>query len=132
MSVQVYSMKTDANVNLAKNFKVREFACKDGSDRVLIDTMLVEKLQKLRDLVGKPIIINSAYRTASHNKKVGGSPTSQHLYGRAADIKVKNVKPIKVFELAKQVGFNGVGLYDTFVHVDVRPYKTYFDYRTKK
>lgn len=84
--VKTYSVKNQGNVKLSANFTVKEFACKDGSDSVLVDTALVEVLQKIRDYFGKPVIINSAYRTPEHNRKVGGSSGSYHVKGMAADI----------------------------------------------
>lgn len=45
MSVITYSLKTDGSKNLSTNFKIKEFACKDGSDTVLIDSDLVKVLQ---------------------------------------------------------------------------------------
>jgi len=73
MAVKTYSKKTQGNLALSANFKVSEFACQDGSDAILIDDGLVTVLQKIRDKFGKPIKINSAYRTAAYNKKVGGA-----------------------------------------------------------
>lgn len=108
------------NIKISKNFKLKEFECKDGSHLVKIDSNLVTKLQKLRDLIGKPIIINSAYRTPSHNKKVNGSPTSQHLLGKAVDIRVNGISPDTLAKYAEKVGFDGIGIYKNFVHVDVR------------
>ena len=108
------------NIKVSKNFKLREFECKDGSHLVKIDSKLVTKLQKLRDLVGKPIIINSAYRTPSHNKKVKGSPKSQHLLGKAVDIHVNGISPKNLAKYAEKAGFDGIGTYKTFIHVDVR------------
>lgn len=69
--VKQYSKKNDGNIFLTPNFKVREFACKDGTDKVLIDLELISLLQLIRDFMGSPITINSGYRTASHNRKVG-------------------------------------------------------------
>jgi len=111
------------NIKVSKNFRLREFQCKDGSQLVKVDSKLVTRLQKLRDRIKKPIYITSGYRTASHNKKVGGSPTSQHLYGRAVDIKVTGMNPKTLAKHAESVGFDGIGIYKTFVHVDVRGYK---------
>ena len=54
-------------------------------------------LQPLRNLYGKPIIVNSGFRSAMVNKAVGGSPTSQHLRGEAADLNCENNK--KLYEL---------------------------------
>jgi len=78
MAVKIYSLKLDGNKNLIDNFKVKEFACKDGTDAILIDDALVVALQKIRDHFAQPVTINSAYRTDAWNKKVGGSPSSQH------------------------------------------------------
>jgi uncharacterized protein YcbK (DUF882 family) len=70
----------------------------------------------LHFLVGKPIIILSGYRCQRRNREVGGTPNSQHLYGRAADIRVEGMRGLE----ALRCGFGGIGLYPNFVHVDVR------------
>lgn len=66
-----YSKAKDGNKYLSKNFKVKEFACKDNSDTIYIDNQLVWYLQQIKDHYGKAVVINSAYRTFSYNKKVG-------------------------------------------------------------
>lgn len=128
MAVCTYSKKEEGEKNLTKNFKVREFACKDGSDTVLIHSGLPSLLQKIRDHFGKPVIINSAYRTKTHNAKVGGSPNSQHLLGYAADIRINGTKPKAIYDYVCAIMPNtgGVGLYikDNFVHVDMRKKKS--------
>lgn len=123
--IQAYSKKKDGNKKLSKNFKVSEFACKDGTDTIFIDSDLVELLQKIRDHFGKPVIINSGYRTEPYNKKVGGANQSQHLYGRAVDIKINGVTPKEVAEFAETLIRNvgGIGIYSTFTHIDVRAKK---------
>ena len=108
------------NIQISTNFHLREFQCKDGSHQVALKRDLLDKLQLLRDSAGKPVIITSGYRNAAHNLKVGGSPTSRHLRGEAADIQIPDLSPNQVAELAEQVGFNGIGVYTTFTHVDVR------------
>jgi len=122
VTVYVFSMSSDSNKTLMKDFKVKEFACKDGSDAVFIAYQLLVILQKVRDHFGKPVVINSAYRTPSHNKKVGGATTSQHLYGTAADIVVKGVDPDEVADYVETLmpRKGGIGRYATFTHVDVR------------
>lgn len=122
MSVKTYSLKIDGKKKLSDNFTVSEFRCKDGSDKILIDTDLVNILQKVREHFNKPVTINSAYRNATYNQKIGGASRSQHVYGTASDIVVKDTKPEDV---AKYVEFlmpqkGGIGLYSTFTHVDVR------------
>lgn len=126
MLVNVYSKNKNGNTAVSKNFKVKEFACKDGSDPVFISPELVEVLQKIRDHFNKPVTINSAYRTASHNKREGGAVYSQHLYGTAADIKVSGVSPKEVARYAETLlnGRGGIGIYPTFTHIDVRKDKS--------
>jgi hypothetical protein len=51
-------------------------------------------LEVLRSRAGAPIIINSGYRSPQLNKKIGGVPTSNHLTGCAADIRVKNMEQL--------------------------------------
>lgn len=122
MAIKTYSRKRDGNFKLSPNFLVKEFACKDGSDKILVDTELVALLQKIREHFGKPITINSAYRNATYNKKVGGVSNSQHVKGTAADIVVSGVVPEEVAKYAEYImpDKGGIGLYGSFVHVDVR------------
>jgi len=124
--VKVYSKAKDGHKQLSKNFKVREFACTDGSDPIFISPELVEVLQKIRDYFKSPIDINSAYRTPGKNKAVGGAAYSQHLYGTAADITVRGVKPAMVAAYAEKLLPNrgGIGIYGTFTHIDVRATKS--------
>lgn len=124
--LSVYSKAKDGSKQLSKNFKVKEFACKDGSDPIFVDNELVEVLQKIRDHFGKAVTINSGFRTATYNKKVGGATYSQHLYGKAADIKISGVAPKKVAEFAETLLPNkgGIGIYSTFTHIDVRAVKS--------
>ena len=125
MTIKVYSKAKDGNKQVSTNFKVREFACTDGSDPIFIDTDLVTVLQKIRAHFGKAVTITSAYRTPTRNKAVGGTTYSQHLYGMAADIKIKGISPKKVADYAETLllGKGGIGTYDTFTHIDVRAAK---------
>lgn len=125
MTIQAYSKAKDGNKQLSTNFKVKEFACTDGSDPIFIDSELVSVLQKIRAHFGKAVTITSAYRTPGRNKAVGGETYSQHLYGRAADIKVKGVTPKAVAAYAEKLlpAKGGIGIYNTFTHVDVRSTK---------
>jgi len=125
-TTKTYSLKKDGNVQISANFKVKEFACNDGSDVVIIAQELVEVLQRIRTHFGKAVTINSAYRTPDYNKKVGGAASSQHLYGTAADIRIVGVAPKDVAAYAESLLFNtgGIGIYNNFVHVDVRKNKS--------
>lgn len=126
MTIKAYSKAKDGNKKVSKNFKVKEFACTDGSDPIFIDTELVNILQKIRSHFGRSVTITSAYRTPSKNNGVGGTKYSQHLYGRAADIKVAGIAPKSVSAYAEKllVGKGGIGIYDTFTHIDVRSVKS--------
>lgn len=123
--VRVYSKAKDGNTKLSKNFKVSEFACHDGTDTIFISSLLVSVLQNIRDHYGKAVHINSAYRTEAHNAK-DGAPYSQHKYGLAADIHIDGVKPKELAAYVETLlpSSGGIGIYDTFVHVDVRRTKS--------
>ena len=124
--VKVYSKAKEGNVRLSKNFTVKEFACSDGTDTVFISLALVNLLQKIRDHFGKAVIINSAYRTEAHNKSIGGATYSQHKYGLAADIHINGVTPKEIAAYVETLmpSSGGIGIYKSFVHVDVRQVKS--------
>lgn len=122
-----YSLKKDGTKQISKNFKVKEFRCKDGSDKIEIDMGLVNILQMIRDKFNSPLNINSAYRTEAYNKKVGGSNTSKHLLGMACDFKVTNV-PVEVVAMYVDTLFpNTLGIEvaenGSYIHIDVRTTK---------
>jgi len=116
-------------MKLTSNFSLDEFECKCGCKmpefvkKNVIE--LAENLQVLRDLVGR-LDLTNGYRCKEHNADVGGSLNSQHLKGKAADIKSSTIKPwdmaIAVDDLMKTEKFKlgGVGIYNTFTHVDIR------------
>ena len=124
--VKVYSKAKEGNVRLSKNFTVKEFACSDGTDTVFISLALVNLLQKIRDRFGKAVIINSAYRTEAHNKAIGGATYSQHKYGLAADIHINGVTPKEIAAYVETLMplSGGIGIYKSFVHVDMRRVKS--------
>lgn len=108
------------DVRLSKNFKLYEFDCKGGSKLVKLDPVLLVKLQTLRTRLGRPVNINSGYRTPEHNKNIGGSPRSQHMEGKACDIYVEGLTPATVARECEKIGFGGIGVYSNHVHVDTR------------
>ncbi len=120
--IELYYKSKSGEQYLSKNFRVSEFACHDGSDKVLVDTNLVKVLQSIREHFGKPVVINSAYRTAAYNKKIGGVSNSKHTVGMAADIVISGVKPVEVARYIESIHPNdyGIGQYIDFVHVDTR------------
>ena len=117
--------------DLTKNFSLKEFACKNGVwvPDVYMENVkeLAENLQMLAYFINVPIYINSGYRTLEYNKKIGGSENSQHLYAKAADIMIKtDMSTTCMFDIIEglirtdQMKQGGVGLYNTFVHYDIR------------
>lgn len=115
-------------MKLSAHFDSSEFACKcgcgglhNGAD---INPWLVQVLERMRAIIGKPLVLSCGYRCPTHNAEVGGVSNSQHIYGTAADVQTpEGMTPIELFELAQDCGADGVGLYDWGVHVDVRGYK---------
>jgi len=80
--------KISTNINdfqITKDFNLREFEC-PCCGQVMIDGILVDYLQDIRNEYGAPIIVNSGYRCEVHNLYIGGKEDSDHLYGKAADI----------------------------------------------
>ena len=133
MAIKEYSLAKDGAKSLSPAFKVREFRCRDGSDAIMIDQTLVVLLQCIREHFGKPITITSGYRTAAHNKSVGGAKSSQHLLGRAADIQVADttVEAVAAYAESLMPDWGGVGRYPVkagrakgWVHVDTRAKKS--------
>tara|TARA_B110000037_G_scaffold79737_1_gene95111 strand:- start:919 stop:1302 length:384 start_codon:yes stop_codon:yes gene_type:complete len=117
-------------MKLTKNFSLSEFECKGGckmpNDVFENIKLLAIHLQAFRDVFNEPITINSSYRCVEYNSLVGGSKTSQHLLGKAADITIKGYTPdevadkIELLHSENRNRTNGLGRYNTFTHVDIR------------
>ena len=124
VEINAYSKAKDGGKKLSTNFTVKEFACKDGSDAVLVAPRLVMVLQSIRSHFGTAVTINSGYRTPKYNAKVGGVAHSQHCYGTAADITVRGQTPAEVAAYARELmpDWGGVGVYSQkgFTHIDTR------------
>lgn len=118
-----YSLREHGpDFRLGENFTLVEFASRDGADEVFNHPALVVLVENVREHFGKPVTINSGYRSAAHNRRIGGARSSRHVMGLAADIVVDKgaVAPKKVAEYIETLGAGGIGRYNTFTHVDVQ------------
>jgi uncharacterized protein YcbK (DUF882 family) len=124
---------------LSKHFTVEEFDCKDGTkvsprDYNGLDFLCEAFLEPLRAKFG-PVKIHSGFRTRLYNAKIGGASKSYHIYtihdgnDQAADISCARGTPrewhatLNAIRKRRRGGKGGLGLYSTFVHVDLRDYK---------
>lgn len=115
-------LKNTVDKKVSKYFWESEFKCKCGKCQLIpgMSPVLIERLDKMREEYGQPIIVTSGFRCKDHNKRVGGSPRSQHLYGRAADITGEDLD--RLYELAERY-FDSIGdgrENGLFIHVDTR------------
>lgn len=102
-----------------KNFTPKEIACK-GTGELVVNFEAMDALQEFRNRVNVPVKINSAYRSQSHNKKIGGAKNSYHTKGMAFDIALTNsLSREKIVDIARKSGFKGIGHYNNFVHIDI-------------
>jgi zinc D-Ala-D-Ala carboxypeptidase len=113
-----------------KNFSYDEFdsPLQEGSGQ-LMSNELISMLDDARELAGVPFKITSGYRIEAdieRLKKAGYkvSRNSSHLKGLAADIAcIGTGDRYNMLDALMKVGFNRIGIADTFIHVDIDPYK---------
>lgn len=126
MAVKTY--KKGSAEKLSPNFRAREFDCQGSGccDKTLIDTDLLTCLQKVRDHFGKPVHL-TGYRCPEHNAKTpNAAPKSYHTMGMAADFHIEGIAPLKIAQYLESLGVKGIGLYDSFVHMDTRAQKSFW------
>jgi len=123
-------------MKLSKNFDLEEFTASETADRIGIDNtpdgevinniqrLVTDLLQPLRSLYGKPIYINSGYRSKELNEAVGGVETSYHRRGLAADCRCENPKELLTMLKASGLKFDQAILYPTFLHIGYNPART--------
>lgn len=124
-------------MRFTRNFYKSEFDSKDGSimpfhieERV---KEVAKNLQVLRDYIDAPLNINSGYRSPDHNLEIGGVYNSYHVKGMAADITSKNYSPKRLYRIINKLikkGLmteGGIGIYNGFIHYDIRGYRARWD-----
>jgi lysozyme family protein len=120
-SSDILTFPRGADKQLLPHFHLREFSCHCGRCPVVLVSMThTERLQQLRNALKRPITITSGYRCAKHNAAVGGVSDSQHVLGTATDIKIPGLTVAQIVAAAERIGFDGIGTYRTFVHLDSR------------
>lgn len=126
--IKLYEKGSDEQ--LSTHFKAREFDCRCKScDGTMISDVLVERLEKMRSLLGKPLRITSAYRCGKHQeeirtsgiKTVAAGRKSTHEEGMAADLFSEGTSGLALEIAARDAGFESVGVASTWIHVDIRP-----------
>lgn len=122
--------KKNEHKKLSKSFQSGEFECRCATDcgTQRISPEMIIKLQKVRDALGSPLIITSAFRCADHQARLRASGIktatgqSTHELGIAVDISVQTSKMPKLFQLLQE-HFKAIGIARNFYHVDLRDEK---------
>ncbi len=135
-AVMVFSLAADGDKLVSPHFRVREFACNDGSDVVLIHPILPVWAEAARNINGafSPRRDGSAYRTVSYNATLDGAASkSKHCMGLAMDIHAKKATAQELYDLFEGIlgESGGLGIYDWGIHVDCRKIKSRWDNRRK-
>lgn len=103
-----------------KYFTLEEFNCQETGENKMSTNFLI-MLDMLREECGFPFHITSGYRSTSHSIEASKPTPGVHSRGIAADIKVLNgTQRYIIVEKAIELGFKGIGVAKTFVHVDLR------------
>ena len=99
------------------NFSAQEMACRHCGE-TFIWPEFMDKLQKARNIIGRPFQIHSAHRCSLYNARIGGAPLSQHLK-LAADIGLNGHSKSQLYQACIRAGFRGFGFYTSFLHIDL-------------
>jgi len=101
-------------------FKLSDFDCKETGNNEMSEEFL-EKLDDLRHKCGFPFIITSGYRDPTHSIEARKAKAGTHARGIASDIRINNGnEAYDIIKNAQSMGFTGIGLAKSFVHVDIR------------
>ena len=101
-------------------FKLSDFDCQETGNNEMSEEFL-EKLDELRHKCGFPFIITSGYRDPSHSIEARKAKAGTHARGIASDIRINNGnEAYDIIKNAQSMGFNGIGVAKSFIHVDIR------------
>ena len=118
--VKTIPLKESTRKVIYKYFKLDDFKCQENGENE-IDEDFVRKLDELREACGVPFVITSGYRSPKHSIEAKKAKPGTHAQGIAADIKTASGQQRhKIIKAAMIIGFNGIGVAKSFVHVDTR------------
>ena len=118
---------------ITAHFGLAEFACRDGTPYPSIWIAerlrpLCEVLEVVRADLAAPVVIVSGYRSPAHNARIKGARASQHVEGRAVDVRVVGIQAavvharvLALYQAGRLPRLGGLGEYPGWVHLDVRP-----------
>lgn len=109
-------------MNKSRFFKPAEFqACTPSCSIHDVSQLLLDALDRMREIYGRPIYLTSVFRSVFYEKSKKRSGCSLHTYGLAADIRcVNGTERYQLINAALAAGFSGIGIYETFLHLDIR------------
>lgn len=117
------------DIKISRFFSLEEFEC-PCCHRVMLHPLLLRKLSLLRQEINRPLLISSGYRCYKENRKVHGVKASYHLFGLAVDVQVASMEMVDLRVYAIKISFGGIGLYDNFLHLDIRSVPERWDHRS--
>ena len=120
-------------MKLTPNFTLEELTHSETAERLGLNntpsedvkanlTRLARLLEDIRRVLGRPIMVNSAYRSQEVNKAIGSKPTSQHCIGCAADIRVPGLTPDNIVKEILKTNLEYDQLireFDSWVHISI-------------
>lgn len=122
---------------LTEHFYLAEFETRDPIPPEYLDNVknLAQNLEVLRNHLGARINIISGYRSPAHNAEKKGAKNSMHLYAKAGDMMIDGYTPQEVYNTIEKLikegkmTEGGLGIYNKFVHYDIRGTKARWDNR---
>lgn len=118
-------------IKYSKYFSNKDKIACSCCGKIIVANELLVMMDKLREFVGKPIIVHCVYRCPKHNADVGGKETSQHLLGHACDFHIKGLDMKELHRIAHSLHgvdnilYGGLGYYDTFIHIDIARFRSW-------
>lgn len=128
MRIPIALDRSKSSRYILPNFTVAEFLCKCGECEGYMDVEALACIHAARRILNRPVHLTSAYRCPEYNASIGGAPASFHKRGMALDIPwIDDVSNKILYDTLIVVGFTGFGFYNSFIHADVGPKRTWGD-----